>query len=241
MGQCHHYCCSLSLLIYRSPLGYLLAGISQLLGFMRKRPLSGKKPRQVVQASSRRAAAHPQLWDASVRWSAKQGSIRLGSFFLALQLLSTCWWLSRPLSPCNRPSSKEPLLPAPRRRWLGHCAKVNIYVAGAFLPLSFIFSPFLKCHRSAVFIIVQEMSFPAGWQLNTLAHWGCTTAVCYHIHPGSAGDGFRQKGDWTESGKQTQSSTTTQQSLWYWGTPSSGPWVSLGSRETWCSVYATCE
>lgn len=134
MGQCHHYCCSLSLLIYRSPLGYLLAGISQLLGFMQKRPLSGKKPRQVVQASSRRAAAHPQLWDASVKWGAKQGSIRLGSF-LALHLLSTCWWLSRPLSPCNRPSSKEPLLPAPRRRWLGHCAKVNIYVAGAFLPL----------------------------------------------------------------------------------------------------------
>lgn len=110
-----------------------------------------------------------------MRSDAKQGSIRLGSFFLSLQLPAARWWLSRPLSPSNRASSKEfLLLPAPRRRrWLGHCAKVNIYVAGAFLPLSFIFSPFLKCHRSAVFIIVQEMSFPLAGSLTP----SCTEAA----------------------------------------------------------------
>lgn len=110
-----------------------------------------------------------------MRSDAKQGSIRLGSFFLSLQLPAARWWLSRPLSPRNRASSKEfLLLPAPRRRrWLGHCAKVNIYVAGAFLPLSFIFSPFLKCHRSAVFIIVQEMSFPLAGSLTP----SCTEAA----------------------------------------------------------------
>lgn len=104
-----------------------------------------------------------------------RASIRLESFFLVLQLLASHWWLSCPLSPHNRASSKESLLcPAPRRRrWLGHCTKVNIYVAGAFLPLSFIFSPFLKCHRSAVFIIVQEMSFPLAGSLTP----SCTEAA----------------------------------------------------------------
>lgn len=128
----------------------------------------------------------------------------------SLQLLAARWWLSCPLSPPTRPSSKQPLLlPAPGRRgWLGHCAKVNIYIAGAFLPLPWIFSPFLKCHRSAVFIIGQEMSSLLAGSLTP----SCTTAptsasaACPHVHPASSGGriwlGRRRKQAW--------SSTTTQ-------------------------------
>lgn len=122
----------------------------------------------------------------------------------SFQLWTAHWWLSCSLSPCTRNSSKQPLLlPDPKIwGWLGHCAKVNIYVAGAFLPLPCIFSPFLKCHRSAVFIIVQEMSSLLAGSL-TPACAGSTVAAplisvagsC--IHPRSSEDGFGHRGDGT--------------------------------------------
>lgn len=165
------------------------------------------------------------------------------------QLRATHWWPSRPLSPRTGASSKQPLLlPTPGRSgWLGHCAKVNIYVAGAFLPLPCIFSLFLKCHRSAVFIIVQEMSSLLAGSL-TPACAGSTVAALLIsagscIHLGSSEDGFGQRGDRTVRNVGTElhdySSLSCSCSL---GEPlSSGPQVRSGSRETRHSVYATSE
>lgn len=157
------------------------------------------------------------------------------------QLRATHWWPSRPLSPCTGASSKQPLLlPTPGRSgWLGHCAKVNIYIAGAFLPLPCIFSLFLKCHRSAVFIIVQEMSSLLAGSL-TPACAGSTVAALLIsaagscIHLGSSEDGFGQRGDRTVRNVGTElrdyGSLSRSCSL---GEPlSSGPQVRSGSRET---------
>lgn len=158
-----------------------------------------------------------------------------------------------PPIPCHHvpePAASNPFfLPTPGRSgWLGQCAKVNIYVAGAFLPLPCIFSLFLKCHRSAVFIIVQEMSSLLAGSL-TPACAGSTVAALLIsaagscIHLGSSEDGFGQRGDRTVRNVRTElrdySSLSRSCSL---GEPlSSGPQVRSGSQEIRHSVYATSE
>lgn len=119
------------------------------------------------------------------------------------------------LSPCVRASSKQPLLlPDPGRRWcLGHCARVNIYVVRAFLPLPCIFLPFLKCHRSAVSIIVQEMSSLLAGSLTLTCAESTVAALLSSaagpcIHPGSSEDMAR--------GETGQSGMWPQSCLWLW-------------------------
>lgn len=168
----------------------------------------------------------------------------------SFQLWAARWWLSCPLSPHTRASSKQPLLlPAPGRRgWLGHHAKVNIYVARAFLPLPCIFSPFLKCHRSAVFIIVQEMSSLLDGSL-TPACAGSTVATPFIsaagscVHPGSLEDGFGQREDGTvrDAGTELHDYGSPSRSCSLEEPLSPGPRVRPGSRETRHSVYATSE
>lgn len=153
-------------------------------------------------------------------------------------------------SPHTRPISKQPLLlPAPGRMgWLGHCAKVNIYVVGAFLPLPCIFSPFLKCHRSAVFIIVQEMSSLLAGSLTPPCAGSTVAALLISaagscIYLGSSEDGFGQRGDGTvrDTGTELHDYGSLSHSCSLEESLSPGPRVRSGSRETRHSVYATSE
>ena len=159
----------------------------------------------------------------------------------SFQLRAAHRWLSHPLSPRTRGSSNQPLLlPAPGRRgWLGHCAKVNIYLAGAFLPLPCIFSPFLKCHRSAVFIIVQEMSSLLAGSLTPVCAGSTVAAPLISaagscIHPGSSEDGFGQRGDGTvgDTGTELHDYGSPSHSCSLEEPLSPGPRVRSGSRET---------
>lgn len=75
------------------------------------------------------------------------------------------------------------------------------------------FLPILKCHRSAVFIIVQEMSPLLAGSLTPACAGSAVAASLISaasscIHPASREDGFGQKGDGTESETWAQRSTT---------------------------------
>lgn len=150
------------------------------------------------------------------------------------QLQAAHWWLPQRLSPCARASSKQPfLVPDPGRR---RCMSKYLRSQGLPSPALY-FLLFLKCHRSAVSIIVQEMSSLLAGSL-TLTCAGSpvaaplTSAAGPCIHPKSSED--------TARGEMGQSGTWPQ-SCCDCGSPSHrsleeplfpGPRVRSGSQET---------
>lgn len=160
-------------------------------------------------------AAHPWLWEAAgSRW-VKQSSItcQQSSFCLADSVLLPAAGspLVAPPAPVTTCHSQQQATPSPRpwKKTVAGTLCKSKYLCSHCLPSpALYFLPFLKCHRSAVSIIVQEMSSLLAGSL-TLTCAGCTVAALLTsaagpcIHPGSSEDMARgemgQSGTWPQS------------------------------------------
>lgn len=132
----------------------------------------------------------------------------------SFQLQAARWWL---LSPCHHSQSQQQATPSSPRPWKKMVAGAlckSKYLCSQGLPSpALYFLPFLKCHRSAVSIIVQEMSSLLAGSL-TLKSAGSavaaplTSAAGPCIHPESSEDMARRE--------MGQSGTWPQSCLWLW-------------------------
>lgn len=119
-----------------------------------------------------------------------------------------------PVTTCQSQQQAIPSSPRPWKKMEAGTSFKNKYLRSQGLPSpALYFLPFLKCHRSAVSIIVQEMSSLLAGSL-TLTCAGSTVAALLTsaagpcIHPGSSEDVGR--------GEVGQSGTWPQSCLWLW-------------------------